>query len=57
MRYGGEMNKHNRKHKWEICGWTEHGRKPQADEWECVHCGLTVVDGEKTDSIYCEVEP
>lgn len=50
------INKHNRKHKWEIYGWTEHGRKPQADKWECVHCGLTVIDGEKTDSIYCEVE-
>jgi|DEB0MinimDraft_12_1074336.scaffolds.fasta_scaffold04663_4 hypothetical protein len=41
-------------HKWVLSGWEDRGRKPRADEWECVHCGLVVDDGERAPSRYCE---
>ena len=43
-------------HVWEISGWNPWGRKPRADEWECIHCGLVLADGESAKTQYCEVE-
>ena len=43
-----------RMHKWVLSGWEDRGRKPRADEWECVHCGLVIDDGDRAPSHYCE---
>jgi len=42
-------------HRWVIAGWSGNGRRPRADEWECVHCGLMIDDGDCAPSRYCEV--
>jgi len=43
-------------HEWKISGWTSRGRQPCAHEWECIHCGLVLGDGESAKTLYCEVE-
>lgn len=35
-------------------GMGGRGRRPRADEWECVHCGLVIDDGDRAPSHYCE---
>ena len=41
-------------HKWVLSGWKDRGRKARADEWEGIHCGLVLDDGDRAPSHYCE---
>jgi len=43
-------------HEWRCSGWEPCGGRPRADEWECIHCGLIVDDGEEAPTLYCEDE-
>lgn len=41
------------KHEWKLIGWQDEGMEPCAHEWECIHCGITLNDGECADFAYC----
>ena len=43
-------------HEWEVYEMQVFGKKPYVYKWECIHCGLTLNDGEEAPTLYCEDE-